>query len=58
MPHIKSGALDTISPNRVVNGPQKCPMYQPSHELGYPNTEAETFVAILAPAGTLTATYY
>ncbi len=51
MPHIKSGALIPFAQTGHERA-SELPTVPTLTELGYPNTEAETFVAILAPAGT------
>ena len=51
MPHIKSGALIPLAQTGSERAAEM-PNVPTLTELGYPNTEAETFVAILAPAGT------
>jgi hypothetical protein len=51
MPHIKSGALIPLAQTGHERA-SEMPNVPTLTELGYPNTEAETFVAILAPAGT------
>jgi len=51
MPHIKSGALIPLAQTGSERA-SEMPNVPTLTELGYPNTEAETFVAILAPAGT------
>ncbi len=51
MPHIKSGALIPLAQTGGERAAEM-PNVPTLTELGYPNTEAETFVAILAPAGT------
>jgi tripartite-type tricarboxylate transporter receptor subunit TctC len=51
MPHIKSGALIPLAQTGRERA-SEMPNVPTLTELGYPNTEAETFVAILAPAGT------
>jgi tripartite-type tricarboxylate transporter receptor subunit TctC len=51
MPHIKSGALIPFAQTGHERA-SEMPNVPTLTELGYPNTEAETFVAILAPAGT------
>ena len=53
MPHIKSGALIPLAQTGHDRA-SEMPNVPTLTELGYPNTEAETFVAILAPAGTPT----
>jgi tripartite-type tricarboxylate transporter receptor subunit TctC len=53
MPHIKSGALIPLAQTGHERS-SEMPNVPTLTELGYPNTEAETFVAILAPAGTPT----
>jgi tripartite-type tricarboxylate transporter receptor subunit TctC len=54
MPHIKSGALIPLAQTGRERS-SEIPNVPTLTELGYPNTEAETFVAILAPAGTPSA---
>jgi len=51
MPHIKSGALVALAQTGQERAAEM-PNVPTLAELGYPNAEAETFVAILAPAGT------
>ena len=53
MPHIKSGALIPLAQTGRERA-SEMPTVPTLTELGYPNTDAETFVAILAPAGTPT----
>ena len=54
MPHIKSGALIPLAQTSRERA-SEMPNVPTLNELGYPDTEAETFVAILAPAGTPSA---
>jgi tripartite-type tricarboxylate transporter receptor subunit TctC len=51
MPHIKSGALIPLAQTGRERA-SEMPTVPTLTELGYPNTDSETFVAILAPAGT------